>query len=170
MSVRKSLEGLKEFILLWKDFHGCFRRALEEEITSAEDEKHFLEVKSRIAQTYETVLRRAGERVQPEDHTIALVTRVPTLRSFKEMTDAQRRRFEAEWHTTFIYLQTVIGRLQGETGRAGQGEWLANGIRIGFRIVIVGILIAVLTWFLMIVIQSLGGETWSGLLHWGAHG
>lgn len=155
MSSRASREALQGFIGLWKEFHGCFRRALEEEVNSAEDEDHFLAVKSRIAQEYEGVLRHAGERVRSEDRTIPLITEAPTLRSFKEMSEAQRRKFEAEWHRTFIYLQTVIGRLRVERGHGCMGGRFVRGLQTAFRILLVAILIVVLTWVLMIVIQFL---------------
>lgn len=154
MSSRAAREALQGFVDLWKEFHGCFRRALEEEVTSAEDEERFLKVKSRIAQEYEGILRIAGERVRTEDRTIPLITEAPTLRSFKEMSEAQRRKFEAEWHRTFIYLQTVIGRLRGEKDAGGLGGWFVRGTQVVFRILLVAILIAVLTWALMILIQS----------------
>lgn len=155
MSSRASREALEGFIDLWKGFHGCFRRALEEEVNSAEDEDRFLEVKSRIAREYEGMLRHAGERVRPEDRTIPLITEAPTLRSFKEMSEPQRRKFEAEWHRTFIYLQTVIGRLRSDRERGGMGSRFFRGLQSAFRILLVAILIVVLTWALMIVIQRL---------------
>lgn len=112
-----------------------------------EDEEQFLDLKSVIAQEYESVMISLAPEIEKDEKALRILVDAPLLRSVRDSSEGIARRVEAEWHTTFIKLQTALGRLKAKRMQLASvsavgvitNRVLHNPVVIMFIIVVVGI-------------------------------
>lgn len=144
--LEKNIQKLEAFLETWKQFNQYLQRAFRGESFTDEDEDQFLELKSTIAQEYETVMMSLAPDVEKDEKALRILVDAPSLRSVRDSSEGMARRVEAEWHATFIRLQTALGRLKGRrmqlasvsTTGVVMGRVFRNPIVILFVIVVVG--------------------------------
>ena len=144
--LEKNIQKLEAFLETWKQFNHYLQRAFRGETFTDEDEDAFLDLKSVIAQEYETVLMSLAPDVERDEKALRILVDTPSLRSIKDASEGMARRVEAEWHATFIKLQTALGRLKGRriqlasvsTAGVVFGRMLRNPIAILFIMFVVG--------------------------------
>jgi|ERR1051326_3924223 hypothetical protein len=145
--LEKNIQKLEAFLETWKQFNHYLQRAFRGETFTDEDEEEFLDLKSTIAQEYETVMLALSPEVEKDEKTLRILIDAPSLRSIRDASEGMARRVEAEWHTTFIKLQTALGRLKAKRIQLASvsgigvavGRVLQNPIVILFIIVVAGI-------------------------------
>src|ERR1043166_568481 len=110
--LEKNIQKLETFLETWKQFNQYLQRAFRGETFTDEDEDAFLDMKITIAQEYESDRQALGPDVEKDEKALRTLLDAPSLRSIRDSSEGMARRVEAEWHTTFIKLQTAMGRLK----------------------------------------------------------
>ncbi|MSR64617.1 MAG: hypothetical protein EXS18_02420 [Verrucomicrobiae bacterium] len=144
--LEKNIQKLEAFLETWKQFNHYLQRSFRGETFTDEDEDAFLDLKSTIAQEYETVMMALAPEVEKDEKTLRILIDAPSLRSIRDASEGMSRRVESEWHTTFIKLQTSLGRLKAKRIQLASvssigvvtGRVMQNPIVILFIIVVIG--------------------------------
>lgn len=118
-------KNLEEFILhfenyieCWKQFNHYVTLARDRKF-SRDDETHFLEIKSIIAQGLEAILASTDKAAGTprKEEVNALMIEAPSLRYLSEVPEVIHS-VEAQWHKTFLGLQSLLGQLKVQLNRA----------------------------------------------------
>lgn len=128
----KSLEEfilhLENYIECWKQFNHYVNLARDKKF-SREDETHFLEIKSILAQGLEAIASSAEKGVPRKEEMSAIFSNAPSLRSLSEMPEAGQN-VEAQWHKIFLTLQSLLGQLKVQQGKTEKGPaWSLFGAK-----------------------------------------
>ena len=114
-------QHVENYIECWKQFNNFIGLARAKKFT-AEEENHFLEVKSVLIQELELILAalEVGTNTREEVHT--LVIAAPSLRFLSEAQEGVLRGIEAQWHQVYIGWHSILGQLkvqqQAEDGKS----------------------------------------------------
>lgn len=127
--LEKNIARVEGFIDEWKQLSQYLDRGFQGEPLSDEDEVGFLELKSRLAQHYEVMSTTLGADAERTDRTLRLLNLVPSLQSISEMEEGANRRLTAEWHSTYLGLQSLLGKLKGRRLQLAT----VNSFRLGMR-------------------------------------
>jgi len=108
----------------WKQFNHFVNIARAKKFGS-EDESHFLELKSIIAQDLEMIFDSIEAQSLNKEEVIALISRAPSLRFLSEMGQGELRGIENAWHKIYIGWHSILGQLKirqrnGETSFFGR--------------------------------------------------
>jgi len=108
----------------WKQFNHFVNIARAKKFGS-EDESHFLELKSIIAQDLEVIFDSIEAQSLNKEEVIALISRAPSLRFLSEMGQGELRGIENAWHKIYIGWHSILGQLKirqrnGETSFFGR--------------------------------------------------
>lgn len=116
-TLEKHLEDSRELQGLWKTFRDYFVAAVRKEPIDPDKEVTFLEIKSRIAMLHDSYLDalKTGQKVA--QNIIILVGRSITLRHVSELSEAESKKFEIEWHEAYLQIEETIGMLEEEQSR-----------------------------------------------------
>ena len=95
----------------WKQFNHFVNLARAKKF-GPEDETHFLELKSIIAQDLEIIFSSIEVQALAKDEVIALVDRTPSLRYVSEMNEGEFRGIESAWHKIYIGWHSILGQLK----------------------------------------------------------
>ena len=108
----------------WKQFNHFVNIARAKKFGS-EDESHFLELKSIIAQDLEMIFDSIEAQSLNKEEVIALISHAPSLRFLSEMGQGELRGIENSWHKIYIGWHSILGQLKirqrnGETSFFGR--------------------------------------------------
>jgi len=108
----------------WKQFNHFINVARSKKF-GPEDESHFLELKSIIAQDLEMIFDAIEVQALTKDEIISLIGRAPSLRYLSEAGEGELRGIENAWHKTYIGWHSILGQLKirqhgGETSFFGR--------------------------------------------------
>ena len=124
-----NIARVEQFIEQWKQLSHFLDRGFQGDTFTDHEEAQFLELKSSIAQNYELLMTTIGREAERSERAVRLLNTVPSLQSIGELEDGANRRLTAEWHGTFLALQSLLGRLKGRKVQlAGQ-----SSLRHAFR-------------------------------------
>ena len=125
MSVKldKLIPQTEAHIECWKQFNHFISVARTKKF-GQEDEAHFLELKSIIAQDLEMIFDSIEAQSLNKEEVIALISRAPSLRFLSEMGQGELRGIENAWHKIYIGWHSILGQLKikqrnGETSFFG---------------------------------------------------
>jgi hypothetical protein len=121
----KSLEdfilSLENYIECWKQFNHYVNLARDKKF-SRDDENQFLEVKSVIAQGLEAILASTDQKGGPSKAEVTtLFANAPSLRFLSDMPDSVST-VEAQWHKTYLALQSLLGQLKVQQNKTEKGS------------------------------------------------
>ena len=110
----------------WKQFNHFVNVARSKKF-GPEDESHFLELKSIIAQDLEMIFDAIEVQSLTKDEIITLVGRAPSLRYLSEIGEGELRGIENTWHKIYIGWHSILGQLKirqrsGETSFFGRSK------------------------------------------------
>lgn len=113
-NLEQKIKRVEAFIERWKELSQFLERGFKNDNFSDEEEAAFLDLKSGIAQEHEqlTIMLGAHESDR-DDKALRLMHSVPSLAGFKELPEGMARKITSEWHSTFLSLQALLGRLKG---------------------------------------------------------
>ena len=111
LSVDELLPQLENHIEGLKQFNGFVSQAGSGSC-SPEDEMHFLEVKSNLAQELEILLGTIQEGAPQRGELQELVSSAPSLDYVKGLSESARRTLENNWHKVFLAWQAVLGQVK----------------------------------------------------------
>jgi hypothetical protein len=95
----------------WKQFNHYVNLARGKKFT-AEDETHFLELKSLIAQDLETIFSSIEVESPTKDEILKLIGYAPSLRYLAGMPEGELRGIETNWHKIYIAWHSILGQLK----------------------------------------------------------
>ena len=105
------VQHMENYIECWKQFNQFINLARSKKF-SAEDENHFLEVKSVIIQQLEMIIATIEVPGPAKEEVHGLVAAAPSLRFLGECQEGALRNMEAQWHKIYITWQSILGQLK----------------------------------------------------------
>jgi len=104
VQLENHIDGLKHFNQFFAQArNGGFNK---------DDEMHFLEVKSGLAQELEIILGSIEDGVPPREEIHELMSNAPSLKYLGSLTESSQRTLENDWHKMFLQWQSVLGQLK----------------------------------------------------------
>jgi hypothetical protein len=95
----------------WKQFNHFVNIARAKKF-GPDDEAHFLELKSIIAQDLEMIFASIEVASPTKDEIITLIGYAPSLRYLSEMSEGDLRGIENNWHKIYIAWHSILGQLK----------------------------------------------------------
>lgn len=128
-NLEKNIRRVEEFVERWKQLSQFLDRGFKGGNFANEEEAAFLELKSRIAQEYELLMITLAGQTERDEKVLRLLNSVPSLQGFKDLPEGMARKIATEWHSTFLSLQALLGRLKGRQAQLAG----VSSFRVGFR-------------------------------------
>ena len=105
------IRQMENYLECWKQFNIYMNQARSRKF-EAEDETHFLEVKSILTQELELIFSSIEASNPKKEDILALISDTPSLRYLSEQSDVQLRSVETQWHKIYIGWQSLLGQLK----------------------------------------------------------
>lgn len=115
---------MESYLECWKQFNTFMTMARDKKF-SPEDESHFLEIKSVLAQELELILANIDCGPITRDDVHVLMSSAPSIRYLSEINEGNLRNLENQWHKLFIGWQSILGQLKVRQGTM-EGRTLAS--------------------------------------------
>ncbi|HUI07755.1 MAG TPA: hypothetical protein VL486_12200 [Verrucomicrobiae bacterium] len=112
-NLERNVQRVEAFVDRWKELSQFLDRGFKGGEFKNEEEAAFLELKSRIAQEHELLTVTLGPEAERDDRGLRLLNSVPSLSAFKDLPEGMSKKLATEWHTTYMGLQALLGRLRG---------------------------------------------------------
>ena len=128
----QNITRVEGFIEEWKRVSQYIERGFGGAQFTDEEEAGFLELKSTIAQDYELLMTTLGTDAERTDRALRLLHAMPSLQAIRESEDGANRRLTSEWHSTYLSLQSLLGRLKGRRLQLASTSSLRLGLRTVF--------------------------------------
>jgi hypothetical protein len=143
-NLEKNIQRVEAFVERWKQFSQFLDRGFKGDSFADDEEAAFLDLKSTIAQEYELLMTTLNEDPLRDEKALRLLNSVPSMQAFKELPEGMARKIAADWHSTFISLQALLGRLKGRKAQLATISSLRIGIRniFGNPLVILFVMLA----------------------------
>jgi hypothetical protein len=138
--LEKNIDRLEAFIERWKALSQHLEKGFQGSDFTAAEETEFLELKSAIAQDYELLLTTLGSEADRDERPLRLLNAVPSLHSTRELGEGMTRKLGTDWHSVYLGLQALLGRLKGRRAQLAA----VSSVRVGFRRVFSNPLVIVL--------------------------
>ncbi len=107
----KLVDQLENYLECWKQFNHFINLGRGKKF-SAEDDVHFLEVKSLIVQELELIMASVDVGAPTKDEVHALIGNAPSLRYLSELSEGALRNLENQWHKIYIGWHAILGQLK----------------------------------------------------------
>ena len=105
------IDQMENYLECWKQFNHFINLARAKKF-NAEDDTHFLEVKSVIVQELELILSAVEVSSPTKEEIHTLVGSAPSLRYLSEMNEGALRNLENQWHRVYIGWHAILGQLK----------------------------------------------------------
>lgn len=112
-NLEKNIQRVEAFVESWRQLSQFLDRGFKGEPFAGEEEVAFLDLKSRIAQEHEVLIVTLATEADRDDRALRLLNSVPSLSAFKELPEGMAKKIATEWHSTYLALQALLGRLRG---------------------------------------------------------
>lgn len=109
--VDQIIQHLENHLGCWRQFSHFLNLGRSKKFAS-EDEDHFLEIKSIIAQETEVILASVAVVSPSKEEIHSLLTNAPSLRFLAEMNEGLIRNLESQWHKIYIGWHAILGQLK----------------------------------------------------------
>jgi hypothetical protein len=141
-NLERNIQRIESLVERWKQLSVFLDRGFKGEGFSGDEEAAFLDLKSAIAQEHEMLMTTLGSQAERDDKALRLLNSVPSLQAFKELPEGMARKIASEWHSTFISMQALLGRLKGRRAQLAGISSLRVGLRNVFGHPLVLIMVA----------------------------
>lgn len=128
-NLEKNIQRVEAFVERWKQLSQFLDRGFKGDSFADEEEAAFLELKSAIAQEYELIMTTLNEGPLRDEKALRLLNTVPSMQSFRELPEGMAKKIANEWHSEFISLQALLGRLKGRKAQLANISSLRVGVR-----------------------------------------
>src|SRR5712664_4130875 len=112
-NLEKNIQRVEAFVESWKQLSQFLDRGFKGEPFAGEEEVAFLELKSHIVQEHELLIVTLANETERDDRALRLLNSVPSLSAFKALPEGMAKKIATEWHSTYLALQALLGRLRG---------------------------------------------------------
>ena len=119
--LEKQVADCREIRDQWHKFRDLFNSAInQQEPITQEKEMEFLKVKSAIAMLFDGYLDaiRSGQKIA--QNVMTIVSRSITLKHVADLSLAESKKFEIEWHEAFLQMEETVTQLEEESKRLAQ--------------------------------------------------
>ncbi|HVY71675.1 MAG TPA: hypothetical protein VHH73_17220 [Verrucomicrobiae bacterium] len=114
---------MENYLECWKQFNHYLGLARSKKF-EAEDEHHFLEIKSVIAQELEMILASVEFSAPTKEDIHNVLSTASSIRTLSEMNEQSLRNLEGQWHRIYIGWQSNLGQLKVKQREVeGQSFW-----------------------------------------------
>ena len=110
-ALEELVQHVENYIECLKQFNQFANLARAKKF-SAEEENHFLEVKSVLVQELELILAAIEASPNTREEVHGLVGSAPSLRHLSESNEGVIRNMEEQWHKVYISWQSILGQLK----------------------------------------------------------
>jgi hypothetical protein len=128
-NLEKNIQRVEAFVESWKQLSQFLDRGFKGDPFTGEEEAAFLELKSRIAQEHELLAVTLSSEGDRDDRALRLLNSVPSLSAFKGLPEGMSKKLATEWHSTYMGLQALLGRLRGREAQLRS----VSTVRVGMR-------------------------------------
>ncbi|MDQ6808843.1 MAG: hypothetical protein M3Z64_05385 [Verrucomicrobiota bacterium] len=113
-SIEKQLRLLGLQLENWKKLHNLITYGLDKAkpIISAEQERHFTEIRANLLQETEHIFRELDVLSELSGRAMNVLQRCVSVRGVRELSNDDVRRLESEWNSVFTKLGVVQGQLK----------------------------------------------------------
>jgi hypothetical protein len=119
--LERRLSDCRSLLQLWTRFQEFFDMSVKGQALNAENEKKFLELKSRVAMLHDSFMDSIEENSAPiAQGMLDNVIRAITLKHISRLNAADVKKMQIEWHESYLLLNEVIGLLEEE--QAGKAK------------------------------------------------
>lgn len=105
------IQQTENYLECWKQFNQFINMARGKKF-GADDETHFLEIKSVLVQELELILSGMEINSPTKEEIHALIGNSPSLRYLSEMSEGALRGLENQWHKIYIGWHAILGQLK----------------------------------------------------------
>jgi len=105
------IQQTENYLECWKQFNQFINMARGKKF-GADDETHFLEIKSVLVQELELILAGMEINSPTKEEIHALIGNSPSLRYLSEMSEGALRGLENQWHKIYIGWHAILGQLK----------------------------------------------------------
>jgi len=109
--IEQLISQTETHIECWKQFNHFVNIARSKKF-GPDDETHFLELKSIIAQDLEIIFSAIEVASPTKEEIIGIIGHAPSLRYLSEMGEGDLRAIENSWHKIYIGWHSVLGQLK----------------------------------------------------------
>jgi len=113
--LERRLSDCRTLLQLWSRFQEYFEAAVKGQSIPPENERRFLELKSRIAMLHDNFMAVVEEKSAAiGQNMLENVNRAITLKHISRLNSADVRKMQIEWHETYLLVNEAIGALEEE--------------------------------------------------------
>ena len=105
------IQQMENYLECWKQFNHFLNLSRAKKF-GAEDENHFLELKSVLVQELEIILSAVEISSPTKEDIHGLIGNSPSLRYLGEMNESSLRNVENAWHKIYIGWHAILGQLK----------------------------------------------------------
>jgi hypothetical protein len=113
-NLERNIARVEAFLEHWKQLSQFLERGFQGGASTPEEESAFLELKSTIAREHELLMTLLGNMVERDERPLKLMNLAPSLEMLKEMPEHMPRKLSTDWHTSYLAMQALLGRLRGQ--------------------------------------------------------
>ncbi|MBM3859887.1 MAG: hypothetical protein FJ395_09585 [Verrucomicrobia bacterium] len=129
--LEQNIRRLELLIERWKQLSQYLDRGFQPHDIEAREESSFLDLKSGIAREYELLMTTLGTISERDEKVLRLLNVAPSLQSLREMEEGMDKKVVGDWHSAFIAMQALLGRLRGRQATlAGVSSFRMGLIRV----------------------------------------
>jgi hypothetical protein len=129
--LEKNIKRLESLIEQWKQLSQSIDRGFQPQDIQAQEESAFLELKSGIAREYEMLMTTLGTIAERDEKVLRLLNVAPSLQSLRELEEGMDKKVVGDWHSIFIAMQALLGRLRGRQATlAGISSFRMGVVRV----------------------------------------
>lgn len=135
--LERRLVDCRSLLKLWTLFQMYFEAAIKGDGINHDNEKKFLDLKSRIAMLHDTFVETVEDGAQSAvaQGMLDNVIRSITLKHINRLPSADIKKMQIEWHESYLLLNEVIGQLeekQTAVAKISHSQWQAQQARKAF--------------------------------------
>lgn len=145
-NLERNIRRVEAFIEHWKQLSQFLERGFQGGVIAPEEEAGFLELKSTLAQEYETLMTLLANQSERDERPLKLLNLVPSLEMLKDLPEHMPRKISTDWHTSYMAIQALLGRLKGQQAQLAA----ISSLRVGAKRVF-------LSPMMMVLVYAAGG-------------
>jgi hypothetical protein len=131
-NLERNINRVETYLEHWKQLSQYLERGFHGTAIAPEDEVAFLELKSTLAQEHETLMTLLANTADRDERPLKLLNLVPSLEMLKDLPEHMPRKISTDWHTSYLAMQALLGRLRGQQAQLAAISSFHLGIKSVF--------------------------------------
>ncbi len=105
---------VRDYSTLWQHFFAFFADDLSDRVFTQEEEQEFANIVSLLALNHYKFQELTRGYSKETDKIVSILKETPTLEQIQLMQEATFSKIQVEWHTLFIGMNKILGKMLGE--------------------------------------------------------